>query len=316
LSGYGISDTKTNFNTALSDGDFLFVGDAPTSHTHPASEITAGTFDSGTYNLTGQLNVDNIRIDGNTISETAVNGGNSYLRLQTDSTTTDTYIQLNGQTLGSPDPFQINFSAANGFEFFGGGIELITDNTSGSGASLWLFAGTSDSSLEFSTIRNIHDSGFNTLDYVLFETRTASATANKGKYVFSVDEVSIFEINDSGLSIIGDITLTKSLYTTEDDDGNSGTSLTVNWTERNFKKVTLTGNCTFTFTAPTGATTLILKLLQDGTGSRTVTWPSSVKWSGGTAPTLTTTVGRSDIISFYFDGTYYIGTSVLNFNLS
>ena len=27
LSGYGISDTKTNFNTACSDGDFLFVGD-------------------------------------------------------------------------------------------------------------------------------------------------------------------------------------------------------------------------------------------------------------------------------------------------
>lgn len=27
LGGYGISDTKANFNTACSDGDFLFVGD-------------------------------------------------------------------------------------------------------------------------------------------------------------------------------------------------------------------------------------------------------------------------------------------------
>lgn len=33
LSEHNISDTKANFNTALSDGTFLFAGDAPTSHT-------------------------------------------------------------------------------------------------------------------------------------------------------------------------------------------------------------------------------------------------------------------------------------------
>jgi hypothetical protein len=36
----GITDTKANFNTALSDGTFLYVGDAPTAHTHTASDIT------------------------------------------------------------------------------------------------------------------------------------------------------------------------------------------------------------------------------------------------------------------------------------
>lgn len=40
LSGYGISDTKANFNTALSDGTFMYVGDAPTAHTHTLSEVT------------------------------------------------------------------------------------------------------------------------------------------------------------------------------------------------------------------------------------------------------------------------------------
>ena len=36
----GITGTKVQFNTAATDGDFLFVGDAPTAHTHPAADIT------------------------------------------------------------------------------------------------------------------------------------------------------------------------------------------------------------------------------------------------------------------------------------
>ena len=36
----GFSSTKAEFNTALFDGTFLFVGDAPTAHTHTESEIT------------------------------------------------------------------------------------------------------------------------------------------------------------------------------------------------------------------------------------------------------------------------------------
>lgn len=41
-----------------------------------------------------------------------------------------------------------------------------------------------------------------------------------------------------------------------------------------------------------------LTLKQDATGSRVPTWGSAWKWSGGTAPTLTTTAAASDLISF------------------
>lgn len=102
-------------------------------------------------------------------------------------------------------------------------------------------------------------------------------------------------------------------YFTETDNGNSGTADTIDWTISNKQKSTLTGNCTFTFTAPPGPCNLILKLVQDATGSRTVVWPAAVKWSGGTAPTLTTTLNKVDIISFYWDGTSYFGQSALNF---
>jgi len=98
----------------------------------------------------------------------------------------------------------------------------------------------------------------------------------------------------------------------EVDDGNSSTADTINWTTGNFHKSTMTGNCTYTFTAPSGATTLILKLVQGGSGSYTATFPATVKWAGGTAPTLSTAVGAIDIITFYWDGTNYFGTAVLN----
>ena len=102
-------------------------------------------------------------------------------------------------------------------------------------------------------------------------------------------------------------------YFTEHDNGNTGTAKTVDWTLSNKQKATLTGNCTFTFTSPNGPCSIVLYLAQDATGSRTVTWPATVHWSGGTAPTLTTTASKVDIIAFYWNGSTYYGTSSLNY---
>ena len=81
----------------------------------------------------------------------------------------------------------------------------------------------------------------------------------------------------------------------------SGSTDTIDLEDGNVHNVTLTANCTFTFSNPpasgtSGSFTLFLN--QDGTGSRTATWPGSVKWAGGTAPTLTTTASRTDILVF------------------
>ena len=77
---------------------------------------------------------------------------------------------------------------------------------------------------------------------------------------------------------------------------------TIDLEDGNFHKVTLTANCTFTFsnvpaTANTAAS-FTLFLVQDGTGSRTVTWPGSVDWAAATAPTLTTTAAAVDVLTF------------------
>lgn len=101
-------------------------------------------------------------------------------------------------------------------------------------------------------------------------------------------------------------------YFTQTDNGNSGTSDTINWGLSNKQKSTLTGNCTFTFTAPAGPSSLILECINDGT-VRTITWPSTVKWAGGTGPTFTGTSGKSDIVTFFYNGTVYYGNYTLNF---
>lgn len=96
----------------------------------------------------------------------------------------------------------------------------------------------------------------------------------------------------------------------EFDNGNSGTGTReIDWTISSKQRITLTANCDFIFTAPPGSCNLTLKLIQDSSGSRTVTWPSSVKWKGGTGPTLTSTASAVDIVAFYYDGTYYYGTA-------
>jgi hypothetical protein len=75
---------------------------------------------------------------------------------------------------------------------------------------------------------------------------------------------------------------------------------------------TLAGNVTLTFHGSGGMNagkgfTLIAK--QDGTGSRVITWPSSVDWVGGTAPTQSSGANDVDIYVFFTidGGTTFFG---------
>jgi hypothetical protein len=101
---------------------------------------------------------------------------------------------------------------------------------------------------------------------------------------------------------------------------NTGSAYTIDLSVTNSFELTLTANCTFTISNPPasgklGSITLFLK--QDATGSRTVTWPASVIWPGGTAPTLTTTASHVDVIVLTTTdgGTHYrAATSALNYS--
>lgn len=65
--------------------------------------------------------------------------------------------------------------------------------------------------------------------------------------------------------------------------------------------VTLTANTTIAFSnvPPAGVTSCTVELIQDATGSRTVTWPASVTWAGGAAPTISSAANAVDVVTLY-----------------
>jgi hypothetical protein len=73
--------------------------------------------------------------------------------------------------------------------------------------------------------------------------------------------------------------------------------------------ITLTASCTLTFPTAVAGQTFIIVFRQGGSGSYTITFPLNiVKWESGVVPTLTTTVGAVDILSFTcVDGTNWFG---------
>ena len=99
------------------------------------------------------------------------------------------------------------------------------------------------------------------------------------------------------------------------DLGNWATATqTVNWDEGNNQKVTIDASVTtLTLSNPIAGANYMIQITQGGVGSYTVTWPASVYWANATPPTLSTAVGKIDVISLFYDGTNYLSTFLLNF---
>jgi hypothetical protein len=78
-----------------------------------------------------------------------------------------------------------------------------------------------------------------------------------------------------------------------------GTTTTFDFSTFKNTVVTLTGNITtMTLSNVTVGKAGSITFIQDGTGSRTTVWSSVFKFAGGTTPTLTTTAGAVDILSY------------------
>lgn len=117
---------------------------------------------------------------------------------------------------------------------------------------------------------------------------------------------------DGSLSLVNsDLSKARTVtFNGEIDDGNSSTTKTIDFTTGQYHKVTMTGNCTFTFTAPIGPAVVHLKMTQDGTGSRTMTLPAG-KWPGSYAAgdkLLSTAIGAIDVLTAKWDGAAWFYT--------
>ncbi len=74
---------------------------------------------------------------------------------------------------------------------------------------------------------------------------------------------------------------------------------------------TLGGNRTLALTNNTVGQRFITRLVQDGVGTRLVTWFAGANWPGGVAPTLTVTANKADWFEFInVSGTTYDGRTL------
>ena len=131
---------------------------------------------------------------------------------------------------------------------------------------------------------------------------TATSSVLGGVKIGSTLQISsgVVDVKDVTLSTLTDATTVAWDYSTQGAEA----------------KVTLGGNRALTLSnLPSGKVVyLTLEIIQDGTGSRTVTsWPT-IKWIGGAAPTLSTTAGAIDLITFRWDGTTLFGNYGKNYN--
>ena len=74
-------------------------------------------------------------------------------------------------------------------------------------------------------------------------------------------------------------------------------------------KVTLGANRTLAApsgTSPAAGQFIALTVIQDGTGSRTLTWNATYEFTGDEAPTLTTTANKGDLFIFKYNGSKWL----------
>jgi hypothetical protein len=109
-------------------------------------------------------------------------------------------------------------------------------------------------------------------------------------------------ITSAGISTTGNITggivtVSKAIKTSNKSNADS-TTITFDLNESNFHTVTLGGNRTLALSNPTVGQKFAIRLQQDVTGNRTVTWFSTIRWPDNTVPTLSSTGNKADLFGF------------------
>lgn len=166
------------------------------------------------------------------------------------------------------------------------------------------------------TTKVVTPSGTQTLTNKTLTTPVISSISNSGTVTVPTGTVTLATL--TGTETLTNKTLTKPTISgsaqtvTADSDG---ATITFNMASANVHTVTLGGNRTLAVSNVTTGQFFVLRLLQDATGSRTVTWFSTIKWAGGSAPTLTTTASKADTIGFMCTGTDTYDGFVIGQNL-
>lgn len=179
-------------------------------------------------------------------------------------------------------------------------------NTGATGTTFTLPAGRS--SIVFNDGTNINDvvTFVSTLGNVTITGGTANALTISNVTINSGTANGVQSSNVTIVSgAVGNTTI--NAYTEGITTGflNTGSAYTINIANSTIITANLSATCTFTMPTATAGKSFIL-MLKTGAGTNTATF-SGVKFVGNTAPTITATANRMDILTFTADGTNWYG---------
>ena len=133
------------------------------------------------------------------------------------------------------------------------------------------------------------------------DTVLQQSTDAKDIIIKQYDGTELVNFNDGGYSSFTSAALNPEATLTD------GATVSWNALTEPVAKVTLGGNRTMA--APSGGVTgqfIALLVIQDGTGSRTLTWNAVYEFKDDTAPTLTTTASKGDNFTFRYNGSKWL----------
>lgn len=247
-----------------------------------ARVLKTGDTITGTYNLTGQLNVDNLRLDGNTLSSTDTNGNLTLAPNGTGSVLVpDGSTSLVGLAFNGATGVGISKSGtANTGMLMAGGSDRFSWNTT-------TFGGTSSNSAIMK--RGLGSDSTPTFSN-LSDTNTGLVLDGSDVLGLTTGGVRALNIDASQVVTIGKLRATPRVTTIT-----SNATPTVNTDDCEFVTITalavaITSMTTNLSGTPANFQPLTYRIKDDGT-ARTITWGASFASRGATLPT-TTTLGK------------------------
>lgn len=273
----------------------------PSAANLAAGELAINTTDEKIFfkNTGGTVVSISTAVSGGTVTSVAASGGTTGLTFSGSPITTSGTLTLGGTLI-----------VANG----GTGATTLTGYVKGNGTS----AMTASSTIPGSDISgNISGNAANVTGTVVVANGGTGATTLTANYVLKgngTSAVSASQIFDDGTNVgVNQASPASKLDLSGGFAGNVVTvsASAIDCSLGNYYIKTASGALTWTFTnvPASRAFSVLLELTNGGTGTQT--WPASVKWPGGTAPTLTTS--GVDLLGFITDdsGTTWRGVQLM-----
>lgn len=185
---------------------------------------------------------------------------------------------------GGADIFRITTNSDASAGVLTRNLNLTTGDTGGTGSvsgSIYIASGYAD------------DSSGGVAGTIQIQTGDSTGTANGASIILRGGDVSVggnaTEITGN-TNINGGITNPAQTYSPS-----AATTATLDLSRSNQHYITMpAGNITIALSNSTLYQNFLISITQDSTGSRTVTWFTTIRWTGGSPPTLTTTANKRD----------------------